>query len=250
MERVIVSLSGGQDSTTCLFWAKHRFPEAEIHAVTVNYGQRHRREILAAGKIAELAGVKSFEVIDVGTLLKSSSPLTDFSHSVGQYEDASLLPGGIEPTFVPARNILFLVILANRAIYLKAEHLVIGVSAVDYGGYPDCRPQFIDKMTEALAWGCATPLRIHAPLIYLSKEETVRLNMQLPGCMQALAYSHTCYRGEFPPCGKCHACLLREKGFHDAGIPDPQKQWETDPLIPLVVTGQGTSTKTFHPEDI
>jgi 7-cyano-7-deazaguanine synthase len=215
----LVVFSGGQDSTTCLYWARERF--REVHAVTFDYGQKHRIEIESAIKIAALAGCTSHEVICVSGTLASTSPLVDMSHDVGQYGSVQDLPGGLEATFVPSRNIFFLTIASNRAYVKGIKDLIVGVSAVDYGGYPDCRPEFIRAMETALQLGMGARMTIHAPVISMGKKETVLFAAQLPGCMEALAWSHTCYKGEFPPCGKCHACLLREKGFQEAGIEDP-----------------------------
>ena len=215
----LVVFSGGQDSTTCLYWAKEKFKG--VHAVTFDYGQRHKIEIESAKKIAQLGGVESHEIIDITGMMKTTSPLVDFSREVGQYRSVDELPGGIEPTFIPCRNILFLTIAANRAVVKGIKDLVIGVSAIDYGGYPDCRPKFIRSMEETLRHGLEMKINIYTPMISLSKKDTVLLASNLSGCMEALAYSHTCYEGKFPPCGKCHACLLRMKGFKEAGIEDP-----------------------------
>jgi 7-cyano-7-deazaguanine synthase len=215
----LVIFSGGQDSTISLYWAKEKFKG--VHAVTFDYGQRHRIEIESAKKIAQLAEVEYHEIIDITGMMKTTSPLVDFSQEVGQYRSVDELPGGIEPTFIPCRNILFLTIAANRAVVKGIKDLVIGVSAIDYGGYPDCRPKFITSMEETLRHGLEMEMNIHAPLISLSKKDTALLSSKIPGCMEALAYSHTCYEGRFPPCAKCHACLLRMKGFKEAGIEDP-----------------------------
>ena len=215
----LVIFSGGQDSTTCLYWAKEKFKR--IHAVTFDYGQRHKIEIESAKKIANLAGVESHEIIDITGMMKTTSPLVDFSKELSQYRNVDELPGGIEPTFIPCRNILFLAIAANRAVVKSIKDLVIGVSAIDYGGYPDCRPKFIILMEETLRHGLEMEINIHTPIIFLSKKDTVLFASKISGCMEALAHSHTCYEGKFPPCGKCHACLLRIKGFKEAGIEDP-----------------------------
>jgi 7-cyano-7-deazaguanine synthase len=215
----MVVFSGGQDSTTSLYWAREKFKG--VHAVTFDYGQRHRIEIESAKRIAQLAGVQGHEIIDVTGILRTISPLVDFSYGVSQYNSVDELPRGIEPTFIPCRNILFLTIAANRAVVKSIKDLVIGVSAIDYGGYPDCRPEFIQWMKETLRHGLEMEINIHTPVISLSKKDTVLLASRMSGCMEALAYSHTCYEGKFPPCGKCHACLLRMKGFKEAGIEDP-----------------------------
>lgn len=218
----LVILSGGQDSTTCLYWAKQKFDV--VHAVTFNYGQRHKIEIESAKKVGELAGVASHEFIDLGPILKGTSPLVNKENQVGHYDSVDALPGGIEPTFVPARNILFLTIAANRAACLGCTHLVTGVCQEDFGGYPDCRRDFIDAMEEALGEGIVgepDAFNIQTPLMDLTKAQSVELAAELEGCMEALAYSHTCYDGQYPPNPYNHASLLRAKGFADAGLPDP-----------------------------
>ena len=219
----LVLLSGGQDSTTCLYWAKSRWKN--VAALTIVYGQRHAIEIEAAAKIALDAEVEH-EVLELNSLLHGSSPLLDKDNEVGEYDNAEALPGGIEPTFIPCRNILFLTLAANRAVVKGYTNIITGVCEEDYGGYPDCRADFIARMEEALQagiWGVESDwtMRIHTPLMHLTKKQTVEMAQGIDGCMEALAGSHTCYKGEVPPCGKCHACILRARGFDDAGIVDP-----------------------------
>ena len=222
-QKILVVLSGGQDSTTCLFFVKKNFPDAEIHAVTFDYNQRHTIELESAKNIARMAKVASHEIACLTPgILKGTSPLTDYSKDVEMYDDAESLPDGVEDTFVPGRNLLFLTLAANRAYVLGADTIVIGVSQEDFGGYPDCREKFLAAMEWAIQEAMGRDdLHISAPLVYLNKKETVLLASKLPGCLDALAMSHTCYNGVQPPCGKCHACLLRQKGFDEAGIPDP-----------------------------
>src|SRR4030067_1893795 len=215
----LVIFSGGQDSTTCLYWAKEKFKR--VHAITFDYGQRHQIENESGKKIAELAGVESHEIVDRTGMMKPTSPLVDLSREITHYDRVDELPGGIEPTFIPCRNILFLTIAANWAVVKGIKDLVIGISAIDYGGYPDCRPKFIRSMEETLRRGLEMKINIYTPMISLSKKDTILLASNLSGCMEALAYSHTCYEGKFPPCGTCHACLLRMKGFKEVGIKDP-----------------------------
>lgn len=224
-KRALVILSGGQDSTTCLFLAK--LQANNVRAITFDYGQRHSIEIGAAATIAGLAGVPH-ELIPVGPyVLAGTSPLVNAQQHVEEYPDAASLPGGIEKTFVPMRNALFLTIAANRAAVHGCDAIYIGVSQEDYGGYPDCRSDFLlevqDMIDKALGEAVLSPPRIIAPLLQLNKRETVELayNELDVACWEALAHSHTCYNGVFPPCGKCHACLLREKGFVEAGVDDP-----------------------------
>ena len=218
MKSALVVLSGGQDSTTCLYWAKQRF--AEVFALTFDYGQRHNLELDSARRIAAAANV-SHEVLSIGHIFAGLSPLTNHSSTVERYESAERLPGGLENTFVPGRNILFLAMAANRAYVLACDALVIGVAQEDFGGYPDCREEFIKQMEQALTSGLGKPLAVLTPLMHLNKAQTVELAATLPGCLQALAETTTCYNGTFPPCGHCHACLLRERGFTTAGVTDP-----------------------------
>jgi 7-cyano-7-deazaguanine synthase len=217
----LVILSGGQDSTTCLFWAKENFPT--VHALTFDYGQRHRLELESAATIAKMAGVPH-EIIELGSIFSGLSPLTNAQEALAEYESADKLPGGLEKTFVPGRNILFLAIAANRAYVLGCDALVIGVSEEDFGGYPDCREDFIEKMKAALASGLNQKMQIYVPLMRMNKQQTVVLAQNLPGCLEALAYTTTCYAGTVPPCGKCHACLLRSRGFEQAKVDDPLLQ--------------------------
>lgn len=223
--KALVVLSGGQDSTTCLYWALQQGFD-EVHAVTFNYGQRHARELEAAAIIAQRAGVTSHEIVDLGPILKGTSPLVS-GEELEQYEDGNL-PGGLEKTFVPMRNQLFLTIAANRAYVLGARNLITGVCQEDFGGYPDCRQVFIDAIEEASNRGTFTgqdgalgALKIHTPLMNLTKAASVHLARGLPGCYVALAYSHTAYDGQYPPLGFDHATVLRAQGFEKAGVADP-----------------------------
>lgn len=225
---IVVVLSGGQDSTTCLYEVMVHSPGNPVHAVTFDYGQRHRIEINAARTIARLAGVQSHEVIKLGGgILKGTSPLIS-DEKLEQYESHEKLPGGLEKTFVPMRNQLFLTVAANRAYMLGSSDLVTGVSAEDFGGYPDCRRIFINLLEAASSLGTFTGqedtlpnLKIHTPLMNLNKEQTADLGWKNCGCYGALAYSHTSYDGQYPPTGKDHATLLRAKGFEKARLPDP-----------------------------
>lgn len=223
MDKILVLLSGGQDSTTVLYWAKSQF--GEVHALNINYGQRHAREIEAAALVAKMAGVETFETMDLPAILKSTSPLVDKEREVGHYADVSSLPGGVEPTFIPGRNILFLVLAANRATALGIRNIAIGVSQEDYGGYFDCRQDFVEHMESSLNLGIygkfSGELLVHAPLMHATKKAEVEMALTFPGCMSALAYSHTCYDGEYPPNPRNHASLLRARGFHQANVGDP-----------------------------
>jgi 7-cyano-7-deazaguanine synthase len=218
LSKALVIFSGGQDSTTCLFWARERYEQ--LYSLTFDYNQRHRREIESAQRIASMAGVAN-EVLHMGAIFAGLSPLTNDQETVAQYQSPADLPGGLEKTFVPGRNILFLCVAANRAYVLGCDDVIIGVSEEDFGGYPDCRLDFIKKMESALTAGLDRQLNLVTPLITLNKAKTVDLALSLPGCMEALSFSTTCYNGTMPPCGTCHSCLLRQKGFAEAGVDDP-----------------------------
>lgn len=212
-EKALVVLSGGQDSTTCLYVAKK---EAErVYAISFDYGQRHRIELEAAKQIAALAEVPH-EVIDA-KFINALSP-----NALTRAEIAIDCPEGKLPTtFVDGRNMFFLGMAAVYAKQLGISAIYTGTCQTDYSGYPDCRQEFIDAMECTVELAMEHPFIIRTPLMFLTKAQSVELAMSLPGCMEALALSHTCYEGQFPPCGKCPACALRAKGFAEAGVEDP-----------------------------
>lgn len=228
--KAIVVLSGGADSTICLYAIKRALgDEGQIFALTFDYGQRHAIEIESAVKIARMAGVDSHEIVAIGNhVLHSTSPLVADTE-LEQYKDSHSLPGGLEKTFVPMRNQLFLTIAANRAYERRAGIIVTGVCQEDSGGYPDCRRAFVDSLQSATNQGSFADypndfkkhFGIMTPLMYMTKAESVEFALTIPGCYGALAYSHTAYDGAYPPIGHDHATLLRAKGFEEAGVPDP-----------------------------
>jgi 7-cyano-7-deazaguanine synthase len=222
--RALVILSGGQDSTTCLAIAKKQFEE--VHAVTFEYGQKHSIELASAREVARLMGVTSHEVITMGKILKGTSPLVNEESTLGKYESADELPGGIEPTFVPGRNILFLTLAANRAAALGIKDIFTGLCDEDFGGYPDCRQSFVEVMQQSIGegiWGDPDAFTIHTPLMRLNKADSVKLAANVLGEQfeEVMGATHTCYDGIKGGCGKCHACHLRDRGFREAGIDDP-----------------------------
>lgn len=229
MNKALVILSGGQDSTTCLFWAKQNYDE--VHAVTFDYGQRHVIELEAAVKVAEMAGVVSHEVIEVPGILESASPLTSPSEDLERYESPEQMDRVIgdrrELTFVPMRNALFLTIAANRAEALGVTDIVLGVCQMDNANYDDCRSAFLDAAQSYINTALGhdhrgTPqINLVAPLLYKTKAETVHMARGLPGAWEALAYTHTSYDGKYPPTDMNHANVLRADGFAKAGLPDP-----------------------------
>ena len=217
MAGAVCLTSGGQDSTTCLFWAKQHFDP--IFALAFDYGQRHRIELEAAQVICDLAGVPLtvlplMILRDLGgsALIGSQDPI-----------QASGGRDGLPNTFVPGRNLLFLTVAAAFAYQRDIHHLVIGACETDYSGYPDCREQTMLALAQALHLGMDYAVHIHTPLMHLTKAQTVFLAQDV-GAMEALRYSHTCYEGCFPPCGVCPACQLRARGFDEAAMADPLLQ--------------------------
>lgn len=213
----LVVLSGGQDSTTCLYWAIDRFGRQGVDTVTFDYGQRHRIELDCAAKVAGVAGVTN-TCLPVDTLaVLGGDALTDPAVAIAPGVDEIT---GLPNTFVPGRNLVFLTFAAAYAYQRGIEHLVTGVAQTDYSGYPDCREETIVALQHTLRLGMASAVTIHTPLMHLSKKETVELASNL-GALAAMADTHTCYHGERPPCGHCAACKLRAKGFAEAGVEDP-----------------------------
>lgn len=212
----LVTLSGGQDSTTCLYWAIRRFGLDKVESITFDYGQRHRVEIECARTIADGAGIANTVIpIDTFSVLAGNA-LTDSTIAIAEETNDGELPN----TFVPGRNIIFLTYAAAYAWPRKIAHLVTGVAQTDYSGYPDCRVETIDALQTTLRLGMESDVEIHTPLMHLSKRDTVILAQEL-GAIDAMALTQTCYEGERPPCGECPACRLRAKGFSEAGIDDP-----------------------------
>jgi|TARA_R110000824_G_scaffold158277_2_gene332069 7-cyano-7-deazaguanine synthase len=219
----LVILSGGQDSTTCLGKAKQEFKD--VYTITFDYGQRHSIEVEKAEQIAKELGSAGHETIELGEILKGTSPLIS-DNIVGQYDSVEELPEGVEPTFVAGRNILFLTIAGNRAHVLGTEHIFTGVCQEDFAGYWDCRQQFIDEMAKALSeglYGTKSTIKIHTPLMDLTKKDSVILgkNIFKENFDSVFKLTHTCYNGLEGGCGKCHACILRDRGFIEAGMVDP-----------------------------
>ncbi len=227
---VLVILSGGQDSTTALLWAKANFEK--IHALTFDYGQTHALEIAAAIKVGSIVGVSHHQIIRVPDLLHSTSPLTS-KKELEEYKDydsmVKKIGDRIEATFIPMRNAFFAVIGANRAIALGCRDMVMGVCAEDTANYPDCRASFIYSMertiNQALGWDEDSndiKFKIHTPVLLMSKSMAIKwAKKEFPKWEEAMAHTHTSYDGKYPPAGMNHANILRAKGFEEAGIPDP-----------------------------
>jgi len=209
----VVVFSGGQDSTTCLYWALERF--STVHALTFDYGQRHHMELESAKTICAMAKVPQ-TVLPINTFQAlGGNSLLDSTMTVGEAQ-----PGHLPNSFVPGRNLIFLTYAAAFAWQRGITDLVTGVCETDYSGYPDCRLGTIQAVEQSISLGMESSFSIHTPLMHLSKRETIELAARV-GAMDALAWSHTCYNGEYPPCGHCPACNLRAKGFAEAQIEDP-----------------------------
>ena len=216
-DKALVVLSGGQDSTTCLYWALDRFGDGNVSAITFDYGQRHRIELDCAERIAGAASVP-WVLLPIDTFAAlGGNALTDSGIRVQPTLDEDT---GLPNTFVPGRNIIFLTFAAAWAWPRRIGNIVTGVAQTDYSGYPDCREETIRSLEATIALGMESDVRLHAPLMHLSKMDTVELAAAL-GAVDAMALTHTCYNGQRPPCGTCAACELRARGFAEAGIEDP-----------------------------
>lgn len=219
-KKAVVLLSGGLDSATVLAIAREQ--GYACHALSVSYGQRHVAELRAAQRVAEALGAVAHRTLHVDLDVVGGSALTDRSIAVPETPTT-----GIPSTYVPARNTLFLSLALGWAEVLGAADLFIGVNAVDYSGYPDCRPAFIEAFerlaqvaTKAGVEGQS--FRIHAPLLQLSKAEIIHEGLRL-GLDYGLTVS--CYQAddEGRACGRCDSCRLRREGFEAAGVPDPTR---------------------------
>ena len=218
MKRAVVLLSGGLDSVTALAIAKEQ--GYDCYTLSFNYGQRHDAELVAAQKLSHQTGVIEHKVIEIDLRAIGGSALTDNSLDVPeQHQD------GIPATYVPARNTVFLSIALGWAEVLSAQAIFVGVNAVDYSGYPDCRPEFIAAFEQManLATKAAVEgqrIRINAPLIDMTKAEIIQQGVRL-----GVDYSQTisCYQADSDgrACGRCDSCRFRQQGFEQAGIEDP-----------------------------
>lgn len=222
----IVLSSGGLDSTTCLAIARHT-NYVPLYSLSFDYGQRHRFELDAASRIAEKFGVAEHRVIRIDLRQFGKSALTD-DIAVPKDRDEKAMAGDVPVTYVPARNTIFLSYALAWSEVLGVRDVFVGVNAIDYSGYPDCRPEFIAAFETVanLATKMTTtpgpPFAIHTPLIHLSKAQIIRRGIDL-----GVDYSmtHSCYDPDKAgrACGRCDSCLLRKKGFIEAGISDPTR---------------------------
>jgi 7-cyano-7-deazaguanine synthase len=220
-KRAIVLLSGGLDSATCLLIAKRE--AGEVYALSFDYSQRHRVELDRARSLAATYGVAAHRVVKLELSAPEGSALTDRSRDVPKH---SLDAGTIPVTYVPARNILFLSHAVAWGEAIGAADIYIGANAIDYSGYPDCRPEFLEAFERTANLGTKAGVegglafRIHAPLLRMTKSEIVTKAQEL-----GLDFARTisCYdpSPDGESCGSCDSCLLREKGFREAGLKDP-----------------------------
>ena len=206
-EKAIVVFSGGQDSTTCLFWAQKHFEHVEL--VTFQYGQRHDKEIEVAETIAKEQGLKH-HVLDM-SLLSQLTPNALTQHDMDIEQEGDEMPN----TFVPARNLLFLYFAGALAYQLNAKNIITGVCETDFSGYPDCRDSFIKSMNVTLSLSMDKDFVIHTPLMWLDKKETWALSDEL-GVLDYIRHNTlTCYNGIIGEgCGTCPACQLRARGLN------------------------------------
>jgi len=221
-KRAVVLLSGGLDSSTCLAVARAR--GFETHCLSVDYGQRHRGEIARARRVARALGARDHRVVKVDLSTFGGSALTDPAIAVPKDRSARDMGRSIPVTYVPARNTVLLALALAHAESIGARDVFVGVNALDYSGYPDCRPEFLRAFerlsrvaTRAGVEG--RPVRVRAPLLRLTKARIVRLGTRLGVPFRLTQSCYDPVRGR--ACGRCDACQLRRKGFLEAGIPDP-----------------------------
>jgi 7-cyano-7-deazaguanine synthase len=223
MKKAVLLLSGGLDSATTLALAKEQ--GFDVYALSFTYGQRHKIELEAAERVAKQLGAKQHKIAEIDLRLFGGSALTD-DINVPKGRSLDDMGHGIPITYVPARNTIFLSFALAWAEVLKAYDIFIGVNALDYSGYPDCRPEFIKSfehtanLATAYAHDAKTHITIHTPLIHLSKADIIKKGVAL-GVDYSLTIS--CYdpSPEGKPCGMCDSCLLRAKGFNENGTVDP-----------------------------
>ena len=219
MEKAVVLLSGGLDSCTCMAVAKSR--GFDVYPISFNYHQRHRIELEGAKKIADFYHVKRHLIIETNMDAIGGSALTDCQIEV---PEGDIHRTEVPDTYVPARNLIFLSYAVGYAEVLGANHVYIGVNSVDYSGYPDCRPEFIQRFQTLSDYATTATavegkhITIETPLQELSKAEIVKLGVKLGAPYQ---YTHSCYKGGEKACGVCDSCKLRLEGFREAGIEDP-----------------------------
>ncbi len=221
--KAVVLLSGGLDSATCMAIARQQ--GYALYAISFRYGQRHLRELDMARKLAAHFGAQQHIVVDFDMRSIGGSALVDTTPIPKQRTLEEIKNAGIPPTYVPARNTIFLAFALAWAEVLDAHDIFIGVNAIDCSGYPDCTPQFIESFCHVARDGTragtsGSPVRIHAPLINMTKAHIIRTGHALG---VDFTITHSCYdpTPDGKACGQCDSCVLRKKGFEEAGLSDP-----------------------------
>ncbi len=223
MKQAVVLVSGGIDSSTVLALARGQ--GWEVFALSFDYGQRHRFELEAARKIVSAVGAKAHKVLTIDLRAFGASALTG-SIPVPKNRSLDQLAVGIPETYVPARNTIFLSFALGWCEALGASDIFVGVNAVDYSGYPDCRPEFLEAFERLASVATKAGVenevsyRVHAPLLHMGKAEIIRAGIDAG---VDFSLTHSCYdpTPEGICCGKCDSCIIRQKGFQEASIPDP-----------------------------
>lgn len=240
-KKALVVMSGGQDSTTCLIWALNNY--VDVSVITFFYKQRHEVEIKSVvkiiDKVSEDYGRKiSHIVMEIPLAFISSAMIKEETLSDEEFFYNNIIPetmevdksnnnviginkdSGLPTTFVPGRNLIFILIASSYAYQNNIDNVITGVCQTDYSGYPDCRDSTIKSLQSTIRLGLDRDIIIHTPLMFLTKAETIEL-MDRYGGYDYYKYTHTCYEGKRPACGLCPACLLRLKGFYESGNIDP-----------------------------
>ena len=223
-KKAIILLSGGLDSATILAIAQKQ--GFDCYALSFRYGQKHSIELKAASDIVEANGVVEHRIIDIDLAQLGGSALTDYNISIPKDRTSDELDADIPITYVPVRNMVFLSYAVAWAEVIGSFDIFIGVNCLDYSGYPDCRPNFIDSFEQTANFASASAVKgkgryqIHAPIIEMTKSQIIELGLEL-GVDYLL--THSCYDPDSngKPCGHCDSCQLRLKGFKDAGVTDP-----------------------------
>ena len=221
IERAVVLLSGGLDSSTLLHYVVKRLGAGEVYALSFLYGQKHKREIEAAAWQAQAAGVKAHDIVDMGffgALTPGLSALTDASVAVPRLADLDAATLTQPSTYVPNRNMMLLSVAAAYAEARTVRDVFYGAQTQDSYGYWDCTAEFVERINSLLSLNRQPPVVVHAPFVWMRKAEELKLGLEL-----GVDYAHTwtCYRGAESPCGECPSCVERAGAFREAGIADP-----------------------------
>lgn len=220
-EKAVVLLSGGLDSTVSM--AKALEDGYELYALSIDYGQRHEKELASARKIVEFYGIEEHRVLYIDLMQIGGSALTDLSIAVPRKRDVDRIGDDIPVTYVPFRNAILLSFAVGYAEVLGAKAVFIGANSLDYSGYPDCRPEFLEAFQKAAQLGTkigveGAPITIQSPLIGMTKADIVREGVRLS---IPFHLTWSCYLGREEACGQCDSCTLRLRGFREAGVEDP-----------------------------